>query len=352
MPTPPDIARPAHSAPPAPAVPAPTFAEAWHLWLSYRALGTRPLRASTLADYESIYRRHLAPPLGALALDALDGLTIARFVIAKTAAGTSPKRLSNIIVPLRACLRWHHRMGALPSDPSYWFDSAASAADERRMLTIAEVERLVAAHPPEFRAFVAFAAYVGTRAGEQRALTWDDVDLSRQLVRIDKTLFRTTSQRSTKTGFDRTVPLPPHIALMLAEWRAHCPSSPERYVFPSRTGRPLDLDTYRARVFRPAVTRAGLPPTLRFHDLRHTAASLLLQSGATVRDVMAICGWRQLATAQRYLHPSATLAGAAERLSEARAAALSCGFAPSAPRAGVPITSLEPVAGAATVQPP
>ena len=283
MPTPPDIARPAHSAPPAPAVPAPTFAEAWHLWLSYRALGTRPLRASTLADYESIYRRHLAPPLGALALDALDGLTIACFVIAKTAAGTSPKRLSNIIVPLRACLRWHHRMGALPSDPSPWFDSAASASDERRMLTIAEVERLVAAHPPEFRAFVAFAAYVGTRAGEQRALTWDDVDLSRQLVRIDKTLFRTTSQRSTKTGFDRTVPLPPHIALMLAEWRAHCPSSPERYVFPSRTGRPLDLDTYRARVFRPAVARAGLPPTRRFHDLRHTAASLLLQSGATVR---------------------------------------------------------------------
>jgi hypothetical protein len=48
----------------------------------------------------------------------------------------------------------------------------------------------------------------------------------------------------------------------------------------------------------------------------------MLQSGSTVRDVMEICGWRQLATAQRYLHPSASLAEAAARLSEARAAAL------------------------------
>jgi integrase len=332
--------------------PTPTFAEAWHLWLSYRSFGTRPLRASILADYQSIYRHHLASAFGALTLDALDGLTIARFVIARTAGGTSPKRLSNVLVPLRACLRWHHRMGALPSDPSPWFDASAPAADERRILTVPEVERLVAALPAEHRPFVAFAAYVGTRAGEQRALIWDDVDLGRQLVRIDKTLFRDRPQRSTKTGFDRIVPLPPHIATMLADWRACCPASAQRYVFPARTGRPLDLDIFRVRVFKPAVARAGLPASLRFHDLRHTAASLLLQSGATVRDVMAICGWRQLSTAQRYLHPSATLAGAAERLSEARAGALASGYAPSTQVTELPILSARAEADTTAHQPP
>ena len=61
---------------------------------------------------------------------------------------------------------------------------------------------------------------------------------------------------------------------------------------------------------------------MRFHDLRHTAASLYLSSGATVRDVMAICGWRQLATAQRYLHPTHELSTAAKRLSATREDAL------------------------------
>ena len=301
-----------------------TLAEAWALWLAYRTLGTRPLRASTLADYESIYRAHIGPSLGAIPLAELDGLTVARFVIARTAAGVSAKRLSNVLVPLRACLRWHHRMGSLIADPSPWFDTSAPAAEQRRILTVQQIERLICALPAEHRPFAAFAAYVGTRAGEQRALTWADVDLSRGLVRIDKTLFRDRPQRSTKTGRDRIVPLPPHIATMLAQWRSLCPPSADDLVFPARSGRPLDLDTFRARVFKPAVVRAGLPPELRFHDLRHTAASLLLHSGATVRDVMEICGWSQLSTAQRYLHPTATLAKVAVALLELRSAGTPC----------------------------
>ena len=312
MPTAPNIRSPA-----APAAPT-TLAEAWALWLAYRTLGTRPLRAATLADYESIYRAHIGPSLAATALAELDGLTIARFVIAKTAEGVGAKRLSNILVPLRACLRWHHRMGALAPDPSPWFDVSAPAAEQRRTLTIPEIERLIAALPAEHRPFVAFAAYVGTRAGEQRALTWADIDLDARTARIDKTFFRDRPQRSTKTGRDRLAPLPPHIATMLAEWRLACPHSPQGLVFPARSGRPLDLDTFRARVVKPSIARAGLSAQVRFHDLRHTAASLLLQSGASVRDVMEICGWSQLATAQRYLHPTEALAEAADRVSAAR----------------------------------
>ncbi len=88
------------------------------------------------------------------------------------------------------------------------------------------------------------------------------------------------------------------------------------------TARPLDLDTFRARVFRPAVLRAGLPPSTRIHDLRHTSASLYLQSGATLREVMEIHGWRQMQTAVRYLHTGGELTEAADRVSAARTAAL------------------------------
>lgn len=295
-----------------------TFAEAWALWLAYRTAGPRPLRASTLADYESIHRRHLGPALDTLPLSAIDGTVIARFAIAETARGTGAKRLSNVLVPLRACLRWHHRMGSLARDPTRWFERSSNAADERRILSPTQVESLVAALPEFYRPHVAFAAYTGVRAGELRALTWGDVDLGQHIARIDKTYFRNRLQRSTKTGHDRTVPLPRHIAEMLAEWEVQCPPSPERLVFPGRTGRPLDLDDFRRRVFRPAVAHAGLPPSTRIHDLRHTSASLYLQTGATLKEVMEIHGWRQLQTAQRYLHTGESLTHAADRLSEAR----------------------------------
>lgn len=310
--------QPIPAPPPAPT----TFAEAWELWLAYRRHGTHPLRASTLADYESIYRRHLGPAFGSSRLGRIDGATVARFTIAATAAGVSPKRLSNVLVPLRACLRWHHRIGALESDPSAWFDTPSRAADERRILTPPQVEALLYALPAHHRPFVEFAAYVGTRAGEQRALTWDDIDLSARTASITKTYYRDTLQRSTKSGRDRVVPLPPHVAATLTRWRESCPSSAENLVFPSPGGGVLDLDVFRARVFKPAVVRAGLPADLRIHDLRHTAASLYLQSGATVREVMEIFGWSQMQTALRYLHTTEPLTVAAERLSSARESAL------------------------------
>lgn len=312
MSSPPDTTQP----------PTPTLAEAWATWLAYRTHSARPLRASTLADYNSIYHAHLAPHLAETPLGALDGYAIARLTVALSQAGVGPKRLSNILVPLRACLRWHHRVGTLHHDPSRWFEPSASAADERRILSPPEIERLLTELPARHRPFVEFAAYVGTRAGEQRALTWADIDLEARTVRIDKTYYRDRLQRSTKTGHDRTVPIPPHIAEMLAEWRPQCPGSPQQLVFPGPRGGPLDLDTFRTRVFRPAVLRAGLPPSTRIHDLRHSCASLYLQSGATLREVMDIHGWRQMQTAVRYLHTGDKLNEAADRLSATRAAEL------------------------------
>jgi integrase len=297
-----------------------TLAEAWALWLAYRQAGTRPLRASTLADYESIYRTHIGPGLGGVPLAAIEGATIARFTVAMHAHGVRPKRASNVLVPLRACLRWHHRLGSFERDPSKWFDASAPAADERRILTLEQVEALIAATPEPFRAFVMTAAYTGARMGELRALSWGDLDLDARTASITKTYYREVLQRSTKTGHDRVVPLPAHVADALRDWRDSCPTSPAGLAFPRASGRPIDPDDFRRRVFHPAAVMAGLPPGLRFHDLRHTSASLYLQHGATVREVMDIHGWRQMQTALRYLHTIESLNEAADRLSAAREA--------------------------------
>lgn len=302
--------------------PTPSFAQAWERWLAYRSVSQRPLRLSTLADYRSAYRRHIGPRIGRLPLADIDGSTIADLVVALGDDGVAAKRLSNVLVPVRACLSWHYRIGTFPRNPAGWFDAAAPAADERRILSIDEVERLVAATPVPYRAFVATAAWTGIRLGELRALTWDDIDLATRLITVDKTRYRQHLQRSTKNGESRTVPIPPHLASELTAWRATCPRHPERLVFCGPRGTPLDGDDFRRRVFAPALGRAGLDPATRIHDLRHTSASLYLASGATVREVMEIHGWKRMETALRYLHTTAPLTDAAERLSAARNEAL------------------------------
>jgi integrase len=300
----------------------PTLADAWERWLAYRRVSPRPLRLSTLADYRSAYRRHIGPRLGTTPLGRIDGASIARFVVDLADDGVAAKRLSNVLVPLRACLSWHHRIGEFPRDPAGWFDAPAPAADERRILTLAEVERLVDATPQPYRAFVATAAWTGMRLGELRALTWADIDLDSRLITVDKTRYRQRVQRATKNGDTRVVPIPPHLAGELADLRRAHPLTPDELVFRGKRGTPIDGDDFRRRVFAPALQRAGLDPDTRIHDLRHTSASLYLASGATVREVMEIHGWRRMETALRYLHTTAPLTHAAERLSAARAAAL------------------------------
>jgi len=300
----------------------PTLAQAWERWLAYRSVSQRPLRLSTLADYRSAYRRHIGPRLGALPLAEIDGGAIADLVVALGEDGVAAKRLSNVLVPLRACLSWHHRMGTFGPDPAGWFDAAAPAADERRVLTVAEVERLVDAMPAPYRAFVATAAWTGMRLGELRALTWRDVDLQTRLIVVSKTRYRQRVQSATKNGEIRIVPIPPHLADELERWRDARPRAEDDVVFCGPRGTPLDGDDFRRRVFAPACARAGLDPTPRIHDLRHTSASLYLKSGATVREVMEIHGWKRMETALRYLHTTAPLTEAAERLGRARADAL------------------------------
>lgn len=74
-----------------------------------------------IADYESAWRCHLEAGLGSVPLTEIGGTTIARLVVAISARGKSAKSLHNTLIPVRACLRWHYRMGTFDRDPTRWF---------------------------------------------------------------------------------------------------------------------------------------------------------------------------------------------------------------------------------------
>jgi integrase len=102
----------------------------------------------------------------------------------------------------------------------------------------------------------------------------------------------------TKTGARRTVTIPRFLSEMLGE---HIGAYSSEYVFTSAEGKPLRRNLYR-RHFKPAVPRAGLEP-LRFHDVRHTCAALVIAQGAHPKEIQEQLGHSTIRlTFDRYGH--------------------------------------------------
>lgn len=152
---------------------------------------------------------------------------------------------------------------------------------EPRFLSVAEVGRLADAAGERYAPMVRLLATSGLRIGEAAALSVGDVDVQRRRVRV----------RQAKGLRGRDVPVLASVlaVLPLAERDAGDP------LFTNRDGGRVDVDHFRSRVWRRALAEAGLIGT-RIHDLRHTAASLAIASGADVKAVQSMLG-----------HKSATL---------------------------------------------
>jgi integrase len=158
-----------------------------------------------------------------------------------------------------------------------------------RILDRNGIARLLEASPPSYRALLTTAIFTGLRLGELLELTWADADLSADLIRVRKQLDRSGERVRPKTPFAvRDVELMPALARMLCSHReqrfAVGHARPEDFVFGTIHGTPLHYRTVVRRALDVAVGRAGLAvtPRLRFHDLRHTFASLLIAEGADV----------------------------------------------------------------------
>ncbi len=189
------------------------------------------------------------------------------------------------------------------------------------MLHAAKGERL------EARFTVALT--LGLRQGETLGLRWQDVDLEAGDLRVRVALQRVKGKLQLvepKTpGSRRALPVPPSVVLALREHRRN--QLEERLavgplwqdsglVFTTTIGTPPDA-TNVVRHCRAILDRAGLP-RMRYHDLRHACASLLLAQGVKLRTIMEILGHSQLSTtAEVYAHVLPALQGDAANRMEA-----------------------------------
>jgi integrase len=143
----------------------------------------------------------------------------------------------------------------------------------------------------------ALAVFRGMRMGELYGLRWCDVDLDRKVIVVR----RNYERDFPKDKEPRWVPLDNHLARILKQWCAVCPS--KEFVFPFENGE-ARLYPKPPRGFEAHLKAAGCP-RVRFHDLRHTAASLMVMAGASLQSVQAILGHSTIAMTERYAHHSA-----------------------------------------------
>jgi integrase len=175
--------------------------------------------------------------------------------------------------------------------------------EEMLFLTPEQVVVLAETIEPRFRALVLCAAYSGMRAGELSALKLPRVDFLRSRIKVTEAHSEVRGRLETKTTKSRRkreVPIPRALVDELAEHVQRFPSS-AGFVFTAPAGGPIRHHNFYMRSYRPAVEAAGLAPGLPFHDLRHTAAAILIDQGCNEKQLQVILGETSRAI-ERYTH--------------------------------------------------
>jgi integrase len=284
---------------------------------------TVTLKPKTREDYRSLLNNHVLPAFGDRAVASLDTLAVRGWLAGLVSNGLSPSRAKHAYYILFAVLEAAIQAGALVRNPAAGVRVPRDRSREMHFLSAAEVERLAEAIVPPYDVLVRFAAYTGLRAGEIAALRVKRLDLLRGSVRVVESATEVGGRLMlgpTKTHADRTVRLPRFLREELAAYLADRPRDPDAFLFTAPRGGPLRHHNFYQRLFCPALPRAGLPGQIRFHDLRHTCAALLIAQGAHPKAIQAHLGHSSIqVTMDRYGHlfPDA-LEHLADRLDAAR----------------------------------
>jgi len=219
--------------------------------------------------------------------------------LAKAKPATVNRELQIIRHLFNLAYRWKRLFGQNPVSESGLLEVHNQV---ERILT-PEEERLLACSPLHLRPIITTALNTGMRKGEILHLTWEDVDRENNLI--------TVRQEVSKSKKTRRIPLNAIMRKLLLEQRLR--SGGSSYVFLNSEGNPYKRHDSLKQAFNGTLKRANIQG-LRFHDLRHTTATRMVEAGASIVAVSKILGHADLKTTMRYSHPDDSLKDAVERL--------------------------------------
>lgn len=268
----------------------------------------------TVEGYKSIIDHHLVPAFGHLQLKDLQAPVIQAYY------GRACDRLSKRTVHyhhrlLSEILKYAVRQGILGRNPCEFVDPPSPRGKKMRTMTPDEVEHLlgIASRSPYYPVIYT-ALNTGMRQAELLGLTWRAIDLVGCSISVSQALYKrrgTCEFREPKTPHSRRcIPMTPKLALFLKSYKSQREGwysllgstlSPDDLVFATERGKPIDPSVVSS-AFHKLVKQAGLEG-VRFHDCRHTFASLMLLRGVSPKVVSEMLGHASAAfTMDTYQH--------------------------------------------------
>jgi integrase len=248
--------------------------------------GQQQLRNGTKTLYRGHLERHVYPRLGHRWLHEIREDEITGLISELRGKGLSAYTIRGVLVPLGRILSNAVRRKLIHSNPVSNLERGERPIPERREIAVLNSEqigKLLAAADETWRPLLASAVFTGLRQSELLGLTWADVDLDAGLVKVRMQLDRSGKRVRPKTEQAiRDVAIFPALGKLLREHKESAFGSgrakPSDLVFATRLGRALGHRNVARSALDPALERAGLPP-MRWHDLRHGFASMLIAQG-------------------------------------------------------------------------
>lgn len=296
------------------------------LWLEDSVQDT--VRLTTYQGYERIVRLHIKPALGRIKLDKLTPVHVRGLYRERLEAGLAPRMVQLVHTTLHKALKQAVNDGLIPRNVTEAVKAPRPIKKEMLPLNPEQARVLLdVASGDRLEALFALAVTTGMRQGEILGLKWEDVDLEARTIRVRRTLSTATgggihfnppktakSRRSIRLTELAVSSLRQHRKSQLEErmklaglWKDH------DLVFTTGIGTPMSRADLITRYFKPLLEKAGLPD-IRFHDLRHTCATLLLGRGVHAKLVQELLGHSTIAvTLDTYSH---VLPGMDDRLAD------------------------------------
>lgn len=245
----------------------------------------------TKKDYKSSWSKNVEPVWGKKHVGKIRKPDVAAWVADLVEEGKKAATIEKALGVLRQVLGHAVDAGYIRSNPCIGVTAPRRAQQPRHYLTVKQVEAL-ASKVEHGGDVIRLLAFTGLRWTEMASLKVRDVEQGRRRLLVG-------TERHTKTYKTRSVPYPAYLDDAIE--KATVDRRSTEYLFTSIEGKYLDGDNYRKRYFEDALKavkfdaeEAGTEfPTVTLHDLRHTAASLAIRSGANVKAVQAMLGHKK-----------------------------------------------------------
>ncbi len=279
----------------------PLFPKVAQDWLDYK----KPkLRVTSWEVREGHLKNHFKD-LDGLKINQITTPFIEKFIARKQEQEMNINTLRKVLGTLNQILSYAVRHKYLDHNPLRDAERPRDPGEDKKEIQVLTPEQIRAfledVEDRKYKTLFLMAIMTGARQGELLGLEWGDLDLEKNQVYIQRT-FNNGRFFPTKTkGSKRKIDLSPTVMHELKIWKLACPKTDLDLMFPNDAGGPIDKNNMMKRYFEPALEKAGIitrdkrtkkieGPPVRFHDLRHTYASLLLEQGENIKYVQTMLG--------------------------------------------------------------